>query len=461
MNILRKALGISGHSGPSPLRIGLIVLGAVLLFGLAVFKQHQILTTLKPGDTVQAEFARGYKLQPYHSKVKIADVEVGTITSSEATDRNTALVSMKLDSDMLEKLGDSPSAAITATTLLGGTYYVQLIPGGRGTFDNNTPIPTNRTSTPVELGDVLTAFTPEALKAVPGTIGRFDQTLRQGGTPAIRDLLATGPATLQPGSEVLAALRGNRPDTDLTAVETGLQNTAAGLLQHQGQLGVLLRDFQRGTAALAGGSRSLAESISTDPNTFRTTRAGLTDLDSTLHRLTTTSDSLRPTARQLSSLLREADPVLARARPVISDLRDVLSDARPTVERLNPALDHGTRVFHNLRGPTLDRLKGPIADAVNNPWHGTGVYKNGGSPNKGYEELAYLAVNGALAWQTHDGNETLARLAASAGGQTVGGSAFPQSLEEYFQDLNLVKHKGPQADRPGPTQGPLSLEAPR
>lgn len=461
MKLLRKAFGVFGHSGPSPFRIGIIVLGAVLLFGLAVFKQHQILTTLSPGNTVQAEFGRGYKLQPYHSKVKIADVDVGTVTSSDTTDHNTAMVSMKLDSGIIDKLGDAPSAAITATTLLGGTYYVELIPGGRGRFDNSKPIPVNRTVTPVELGDVLTAFTPDALKAVPGTIGRFDQTLSQGGSDSIRDLLAAAPATLRPASDVLAALRGNRPDTDLTAVETGLQDTAAGLLQNQGQFGLMLQDFQRGTDALAGGSQSLADSISTDPDTFRATRAGLTDLDSTLHRLTTTSDSLRPTARQLSSLLRETDPVLERARPVVSDLREVLREARPLVDRLNPALRHGTRVFDNLRGPTLDRLSGPIADAVNNPWHGTGVYKNGGSPNTGYEEVAYLAVNGALAWQTHDGNETLARLAASVGGQTVGGSAFPQSLEEYFQDLGLVKHKGPQADRPGPTPGPLSLEAPR
>jgi hypothetical protein len=109
----------------------------------------------------------------------------------------------------------------------------------------------------------------------------------------------------------------------------------------------------------------------------------------------------------------------------------------------------------------LDRIDGPIADAVNNPWHGSGVYKNGGSPNKGYEELGYLGVVGALAWQTHDGNGDIARLAASGGGQTVGGSAFPQTAEEYLQDLGLVKHKGPQADRPGPTPGPLTLGAPR
>jgi phospholipid/cholesterol/gamma-HCH transport system substrate-binding protein len=160
-------------------------------------------------------------------------------------------------------------------------------------------------------------------------------------------------------------------------------------------------------------------------------------------------------------VLKVADPVLAKARPVISDLREVLKDARPTVDKLNPTLDHGIDTFDNLRGGVLDRLDGPIADAVNNPWHGTGVYKNGGSPNKGYEEVGYLAVVGALGWQTHDGNGDIARLAASGGGQTVGGSAFPHSMEEYLQDLGLVKHKGPQADRPGPTPGPLSLEAPR
>jgi phospholipid/cholesterol/gamma-HCH transport system substrate-binding protein len=462
MNAFRRVFGGTKSGGPAPIRVGIFVLALVAIFGLAVFQKSQIATTLSFGPTIKAEFAHGYKLQPYHSNVKIADVIVGTVTSSESTDHDTALVTMKLDRGTLAKLGDSPSAAITATTLLGGVYYVSLVPGGtRGAEFRDKLIPLDRTKTPVEVGDVLTAFAPDALAATPSLIDRFGQTLESGGREAIRDFAVDAPQTLKPTGDVLAGFRGTRPDNDLTEVTTGLRNTAAGMLRNAGQLDDLFQALQRSTAALAAGARPLADAVQTSPETLRATQAGLTDLRGTLNRLTTTADDLRPTARELSSLLKKADPVLERARPVISDLRDVLKDARPAVERLNPTLDHGIDTFTNLRGGVLDRLEGPIAEAVNNPWHGTGVYKNGGSPNKGYEELGYLGVTGALGWQMHDGNGDIARLAAGAGGQTLGGSAFPSSAEEYLQDLGLVKNKGPQADRPGPTPGPLTLGAPR
>ena len=462
MSRFRRIFGGNKEDGPAPMRVAVFVVGLVALFGLAVFQKAEIGTTLSFGPTIKAEFARGYKLQPYHSNVKIADVIVGTVTSSESTDNNTAIVAMKLDMGTLAKLGDAPSAAITATTLLGGVYYVSLTPGGMpGAEFKDKLIPLDRTKTPVEVGDVLTAFAPDALAATPSLIDRFGQTLQSGGRDAIRDFAVDTPQTLKPTGEVLASLRGTRPDNDLTEVTSGLRNTAAGMLRNEGQLDDLFADLQRSTAALASGARPLADSVRTSPETLRATQAGLNDLRGTLHRLTTTADDLRPTARALSSLLKTADPVLAKARPVVSDLRDVLKDARPAVDRLNPTLGHGIDTFDNLRGGVLDRLDGPIADAVNNPWHGTGVYKNGGSPNKGYEEVGYLGVTGALGWQTHDGNGDIARLAAGGGGQTVGGSAFPHSMEEYLQDLGLVKHKGPQADRPGPTPGPLTLGAPR
>jgi len=107
----------------------------------------------------------------------------------------------------------------------------------------------------------------------------------------------------------------------------------------------------------------------------------------------------------------------------------------------------------------LDRVNGPIADMVLNSWQGTGVYKGGGSPNTFYEELGYLGVNGALAWQTHDGNGAHGRLAAGGGGQSVGGAAFPKTVEEYLEALGLNQPPGPQADRPDAKPGPLPAEA--
>lgn len=437
--------------------IGILTIVAVLVFGYLAFQKNVLTTVLSFGDTVEAEFPQGYKLEPYRSDVKIADVDVGKVTGVELTDRETVLVTMKLDSGTVEKLGSTPSSTISATTLLGGIYYVALVPGGDGAFTGDR-IPLERTSTPVELGDALTAFTPDALMSYPKTITQFDATLAQGGRDSIRSLLDVAPGAFGPTAEVLGGLRGTRPDSDLTGLVTGLETMADGLLLNDGQLDTLFTDFDRSTAALAAGSRPLAESVSTGGDTLRVTRAGLDDLRGTLHKLISTSNELRPTARELDDLFDDLDPVLKRARPVVHDLREVLDDLRPLIDQLKPTAAHTKETLDDLEGP-LARLNGPIADMVLNPWRGEGVYAGGGSDNRFYEEVGYLAVNGALAWQTHDANGAHGRLMAGGGGQTMGGSAFPNTIEEYMEGFGMQQPPGPQeaqfeqADQ-APVEGP-------
>jgi len=85
-----------------------------------------------PGDTVTASFTRQYKLDPYLSVVKLASVRVGAVTDIERADDGGAKVTMKLDKGTIEKLGGEPSATIRPTLVVGGVYYVELTPGGRG-----------------------------------------------------------------------------------------------------------------------------------------------------------------------------------------------------------------------------------------------------------------------------------------------------------------------------------------
>lgn len=444
MSSVRRSMAgvLSRRRGTSRTALGLAAIGVILLLVLAVYNKERIGTMFTSGDVVKAEFSKTWPMHPYRTDVKMSGVKVGTLTEVERTERGTAMVSMKVNEDVVRKLGNAPSAKIRPTLVLGGAYYVDLVPGGSGDFDDEA-IPTERTELPVKLGDVLSSFTPSAKEGMRTAIKQSDTTLRRGGKKALRNVLRSAPDTLKPAGTVLESLRGTRPSDDLSQLVSGMESTADILTRRDGQLAAIIDDLQRSTAAFSAESQPLAESVSTMPETLRTTRAGLVDVRSTLELLTSTAHSFRPAARELDPFLAELEPVLDRAEPLLNDLRPLLVDARPLVKQLVPTSRKGTAALEHVRGPVLDRINGPIAETVMSPWRGTGPYKGGGATgNKFYEELGYLVEHAAHAYQYYDKNGGFARLAPGVGGSSAGGAGTPMTLEQYLERLGF--------DRPGP-----------
>ncbi|MQA12622.1 MAG: MCE family protein [Pseudonocardiaceae bacterium] len=462
---------------------GLLAIILIVVLFILVYNKERIGTIVAGivtgDDTISAAFARPYQLQAYKDDVKIGGVVVGTVIDVEPRDQGTVIVSMQLQNGVRDKLGSTPSASIRPTTLLGGEYHVDLQPGGHGAFEGEK-IPLERTTIPVELGRVLSALTPPARDGMQAAIKQTDGVLQRGGGDAVRDLLQHAPGTLAPAGEVFDAVRGTRPGTDLTELVAGLESTAAALTRRDGQIAAIIASLQDSTAALAAESRPLAASVATMPETLRTTRAGLADLQPTLDRLTATAENFQPAAQALDPLLAELGPVLERTRPLLSDLRPLLDDTRPLAEQLVPTTQQTTTAFDDVRGPVLDRLNGPITQTVMSPWKGTGRYQGGGaSGNRFYEELGYLAARGDAIFSWYGPNGAFGRLSFGAAGNSVGGTGSPKSMEQYLEMLGLRQPPGPQeqagmpglplpqsgdrARRPGevtPPRGPLPLLSP-
>lgn len=439
---------------------GIVAIAILLLAAVAVFYKEEIGTRfiglVTPVEKIKAEFPRAYKLREYRagSAVKMAGVVVGTITDIAQTDRGSSMVTMQLDHGTREKLGAAPRAVIRATLIVGGRYYVDLIPGGAGAFVGDL-IPPERTQLPTELEGVLEASggTELAKKGIRSSIHQFDGFLQQGGIDALHDVVTHAPDTLRPSGDVLAAMRGTRPDQDLTEMVTNLRSTAAGLDSRDGQIESIIGAVEGSTRALAAGSKPLAASIADMPGTLRATKAGLDDLNPTLDQLVVTAGNFRPAARALDPMLEELDPALANARPLLGDLRSLLRDARPLVEHLVPVTRGATEVSDNVGGSVLDRVNGPIADAVLSPWKGQGPYAGGGaSGNPLYVEAGHLASRSAQVFGWHDKNGGFTRLSAGVGLNTLGGSAGQLSLEQYLEHLGMQQPAGPQAfaGRTGP-----------
>jgi phospholipid/cholesterol/gamma-HCH transport system substrate-binding protein len=130
MTVLAARPGGPRHGKRSPLRLGMII--AVISLGLLIpiFLRQQIAVLLTPGDVVTVHFAADNYIRPFKTEAKVAGVPVGTVTSVDAADDGSAVMRVKISGEAYQALGSAPSATIRPTTLLGGRYYIDLVPGG-------------------------------------------------------------------------------------------------------------------------------------------------------------------------------------------------------------------------------------------------------------------------------------------------------------------------------------------
>jgi len=376
-------------------------LGAALYLGLALTLivlavKPQLVSMMDSGETITAEFSSEYKLRPFDSTVKMAGMSVGTVTDVERTDEGTALVTMKIDEGVTDKLGSEPRAEIEPRTLLGGRYAIELFQqGGAGqTFDGHIPL--DHTGVPVELDTVLEALPEDARSALQGLVRKAGPTLHES-RDELTGLLEGAPNTLGPGADVVSAARGRHPQRDLSELVDHLDTTAYVLTRTDGQLDSIVTDLDTVSAALARHRNDLAVMLDELPITLRESGRGLGGLARSVTELQETATSLRPSAPRLRNLLVELEPTLEVARPVLRDLVATLRQARPAVRELVPLADQATAILRTVRGPVLRRFKGPVMDFLLNPWKGTGYYEDSAQGYQAdhlvYEELAYMATN--------------------------------------------------------------------
>jgi phospholipid/cholesterol/gamma-HCH transport system substrate-binding protein len=434
LSVVRSATSVPAQDDRSRhlrLGLGLYVLLAVVLLLLAV--KPQLKATLNRDTEITAEFNTQYKLREHDSSVKMAGITVGMVTGIEDTDRGTVRVTMKVDDEVIDKLGARPSAEIEPRTLLGGRYAVELHPGrDDGRFSG--AIPADRTNAPVELDTILEALPADARTALQGLVGKAGPSL-DNSQDELSGLLETAPDVLDPGADVMDAAQGTRPERDLTEIVDNLDRTAATLGRSDRQLDGIAADLSTTSEALADHREELAIVLDELPQTLRSSTSGINGLAGTVAELETTAKALRPSAPHVDELLTELDPALRAAAPVLKELVPTLRQLRPAVRELVPVATRATGVLRDLRGPVMGRVKGPVMDFLLNPWVGSGAYADSAkgyqADHKVYEELAYMVTNIDRASMGQDLRGSTLAFQAGVGLSTLHG--LPFSLESLVQ----------------------------
>ncbi|MDQ4118921.1 MAG: MlaD family protein [Actinomycetota bacterium] len=412
------------------------LLFGALAAGIGKPQLTSLLARLTGDESRTIHFSSNQFLLEDASKVKVAGVDSGVVDSVEPAEDGGADVTVVVDDEVVDTVGDAPSARLRPTTLLSGLFYIEIVPGGDRTAGWTDEIPVERTRLPTEVDDLAERLQPDALAGAQTAITQTDESLgAAGGNEALHQLLASAPDTLGPGAGAIESLRGTRPDVDLPAVVANLQKTTSVLNREPGQLDGIAANLQDTSQVMAETSRPVADAIGMLPATLDTTDTGLKRLNGSLDKLRDTAGPARPTVQQLDGLLGRIEPVLADARPLVSDLRAALADTRPLVDGLVPASEGTTTVLDDL-GTPLQRLNGPVLDSLNSSsFQGTGPYQStssAGVPLK--DELGHMfsGLNKAGAYVDPNGHAVAFHPGPGLG--TVPG-AGKVSLEQMYQQM--------------------------
>src|SRR5436305_460600 len=142
--------------GMSPAKAGVI---ALVVIALLTFEGFSRFNPFKSTFELKATFHSVNNLQP-NSPVRIAGVNVGTVKDVKPVKGGGGtVVTMEIQKPGLPIHTDA-EMKIRPRIFLEGNFFVDILPGSPSapTVHSGDTIPINQTSTPVQLGDLLTAL---------------------------------------------------------------------------------------------------------------------------------------------------------------------------------------------------------------------------------------------------------------------------------------------------------------
>ena len=411
----------------------LIAIIFILIFTIGpylAFTKHVPFTS--HGYEIKATFSNSANIA-LNSPVRIAGVDVGKVIGTERDGDNTK-VSFTVDSSG-RPIHDDAFAAIRPRIFLEGNFFVDLDPGSPSAseMDSGGTIPVSRTSTAVQIDEVLSALQSPVradlsrLLESYGTALTHEPTAEEDvtqlpevkgrtGAEALNGAFRYGGDAGRYSAQVTNAFLGTQQQ-DLSRLVSSAGRAFGAFASRQRDLQGLIVNFDVFTGALANQATNLSTTIHLLAPTLRITRASLVSLNRTLPPLRTYAIEFRPAVAELPDLISASKPFLAQVRPLLSG-----KEAGGSVKLLRestPALAGAAQVSKQNTVPQFNRLSlctskvmVPTGNQVINDRFATG------QPN--YREFLYNLVNFAGMAQNFDGNGPYARAQVGGGSVLVG-----------------------------------------
>ncbi len=428
---------------PSNTAIAIVFILIFTIGPYLAFTKHVPFTSY--GYELNATFANSANVA-LNSPVRIAGVEVGKVISTDR-DGNATKVTFTVDGAG-RPIHDDAFAAIRPRIFLEGNFFIELDPGSPSApdMDSGDTIPVSRTSTAVQIDEVLTvlqsptradlsrllesygtALTHKPTAAEDAT--QLPEVKGRTGAEALNGALKYGGDAGRYSAQVTNAFLGTQ-QRDLSRLVAGAGRAFGAFASREADLQGLIDNFNVFTGALATQSTNLSTTINLLAPTLRTARTSLVSLNRTLPPLRTYAIALTPAVAELPGLISASKPWLAQVRPLLSGKEG--GGAARLLAELTPGLAGAAQAGKELALPQLNRLSlcttqvmVPTMNQTINDRFSTG------GPN--YREFLYNLVNFAGLAQNYDGNGPYAR-ANVGGGPALVGEPNPVGNPDTFSD---------------------------
>jgi phospholipid/cholesterol/gamma-HCH transport system substrate-binding protein len=342
----------------------------------------------------------------------VLGIDVGLVTGvSRLPNGDGAQVTMTVDQGSGVKLTQDASASLREKTLLGLNYYVDLTPGSTSAPAlGDHVIPESRTSSQVEVDQVLEPLNAQGRQALTTMVDQFDAGFSDPS--AVRRTIQATPGAMRSLSQGLPGLRGTVPGRDLPALVSTTGQWMGAAARDEAALGGLIDNGSVALGVTAAQRIDLGSTFDQAPGALAQTEATMTRLRATIATLNPIAQALEPGALALDRATTLARTALTAATPVLRDLKPTLAAIRPSVDALGNASKAGVPVIKSLT-PTLNRVQTTFIPFLNQTDSQTKL--------KEYEAVgpAVAGVDSATAWGDQYGG--LANFEAGAGENVVGG----------------------------------------
>jgi phospholipid/cholesterol/gamma-HCH transport system substrate-binding protein len=375
------------------------------------------------------------------SPVRIAGVEVGTVTSVERVGGSStaAVVTMAIQSNGLPIYANA-TANIRPRLFLEGNFYVDLHPGtpSARTLNSGGTLPAANTSGPVQLDRVLSALNSNtrsdlqalvrgfggALNGAPSQAEDASQDPTQRGLTAGQSLnqsLKYSAGAFRASAIVNQALLGEKPH-DLSQVVAGTQRLFGALASDQGRLSDLVDALNTTMAALSHQQNDLQQTIALLPGTLRATDEALGPVQASFAPTRQFARELTPSIAQLGPTIDAGLPWLRQSIALFSpsELGGLVASLTPAIQGTSQTLTSTQSLLHGSDDLAHCFVKDIIPtgnEKISDPPVTTGLQV--------YQELFQSAVGLASSAQNFDGNGRYLRATTGGGDHLVATSSLP------------------------------------
>ena len=434
---------------PSNVAIAIVFILIFTVGPYLAFTKHVPFTGY--GYELKATFANSANIAK-NSPVRIAGVEVGKVISSER-DGDATTISFTVDGSG-RPIHDDAFAMVRPRIFLEGNFFIDLDPGSPSApdLDSGSTIPVSRTSTAVQIDEVLSALQSPVRADLSRFLESYGAALNhqptaeedatqlpevqgKSGGEALNGALRYGGDAGRYSARVTDAFLGTQPG-DLARLVSGAGRTFGALAYREADLQGLIDNFNVFTGALAAQSENLSSTVELLAPTLKVGRASLVSLNRTLPPLRTYAIVLTPAFEQFPSLISASKPWLGQVRPLLSGKEG--GGVARLLSESTPGLAGAALAGKQVALPQLNRLSlcgwkvmSPTFNQTINDRFSTG------GPN--YREFLYAFSNFAGAAQNFDGNGPYVR-AQAGGGPVLVGEPNPQGNPDTRSDQINYAH---------------------